>query len=349
MRFRADHKAVRNCRTLLLISSGLALAACNAAGSGPAPALASAGLPATGPQADYPITIGDPYTVDGTTYTPVDQLNYDEVGFLSATDGVGVTGAHHTLPVPSYVEVTSLETGRTILVRLEKRGPMDSNHLIALAPAALAQLGASADTPVRVRRVNPPEEQRAMLRAGAEAPLRMDTPMSLVEVLRRRLPDEGSVSLRASAAQVLPADTVLASERDSESPAIAEAAELPDVELTPVERAFADVAAEAAAEEAPSILAETPDTAEQPAVAEVIAEPAELAASNEEGFVVQAATFSTEERAANAADALGGHISPSGKYFRVRTGPFETREQAEASLANVQAAGYSDARIYTNG
>jgi rare lipoprotein A len=38
---------------------------------------------------------------------------------------------------------------------------------------------------VRVRRVNPPEDQRALLRAGQSAPLRMDTPMPLVEILRR--------------------------------------------------------------------------------------------------------------------------------------------------------------------
>ena len=68
-----------------------------------------------------------------------------------------------------------------------------------------------------------------------------------------------------------------------------------------------------------------------------------------DGFVVQAAAFSTEERATNAAAALGGQVTPSGRFFRVRTGPFATRAEAEASLANVRAAGYSDARILTGG
>ena len=67
------------------------------------------------------------------------------------------------------------------------------------------------------------------------------------------------------------------------------------------------------------------------------------------GFVVQAAAFSTPDRAERAADALGGKVTPAGKYYRVRTGPFVTRSEAEASLAKVRAAGYTDARILTSG
>jgi rare lipoprotein A len=65
--------------------------------------------------------------------------------------------------------------------------------------------------------------------------------------------------------------------------------------------------------------------------------------------VVQAAAFSTAERAARVAGVLGGDVTRSGAYFRVRTGPFATRGEAEASLAKVQAAGYRDARIFTSG
>lgn len=165
----------------LALLTSTALAVCTKARDA---APASIVLPANGPQADYPVTIGNPYTIGQTTYRPADTLNYDEVGYATLGTGTGITGAHHTLPVPCYVEVTSLETGRTILVRLETRGPMESNHLVSLSPAAMAQLGANADTPVRVRRVNPPENQRALLRAGEEAPLCMDTPRGLVEVLR---------------------------------------------------------------------------------------------------------------------------------------------------------------------
>jgi len=66
-------------------------------------------------------------------------------------------------------------------------------------------------------------------------------------------------------------------------------------------------------------------------------------------FVVQAGTFASRANAQALAKKLGGHVSPAGALFRVRTGPFATRGQAEAALAKVRAAGYSDARVYTAG
>lgn len=164
----------------------LALSAC-AAGHGTAP-LAS--LPDNGPAGDYPVVLGDPFTINGQLYTPVDKLNYDEVGFaVRDTDGgTAISAASRILPLPSYVEITSLETGRTILVRAERRGPMSGDGLVALSPGATQQLGMTDRTPVRVRRVNPPEQERALLRSGFPAPERMATPATLVAVLKRKLP-----------------------------------------------------------------------------------------------------------------------------------------------------------------
>ncbi len=157
-----------------------------------------------GPQADYPITLGDRYRVDGQEHTPVDVMNYDAVGYAGlmnpprgAMSSRGepfvpeaIMAAHKTLPLPAYVEITALDTGRTILVRLVERGPMTNDRLIDLSPGAMAQLGNDGANPlaVRVRRVNPPEAERRLLRSGGQAPQRMDTPASLLTVLRRRLP-----------------------------------------------------------------------------------------------------------------------------------------------------------------
>ena len=319
---------------LLILTLALGLAGC---GSMRSADLASAqDLSPTGPQADYPITVGEPYEIAGTTFTPADVLNYDEVGYLALdADQPGFTGSHHTLPVPSYAEVTSLETGRTVLVRLERRGPMTSNHLVALSPAALAQLGGSVETPVRVRRVNPPENQRAMLRSGNAAPLRMDTPDSLLAVLRRRLPDSGAASL---ASNVEPP-------RALEIVELAASTAMPELEgaspRAPVIEVQNLLAAGGAGE---PVLATAPEPVANPMGEDAIAQKAA-----ETGFVVQAAAFSSEDNARRAANALGGNVSLSGRYYRVRTGPFATRGEAEASLANVRRAGYSDARILTSG
>jgi len=323
MRLPADGRLGRSVKLAAALIPALALTACGTSG-GSGEGLAVASAPSYGPQGDYPVIVGDPYSVEGTAYTPEDVLNYDQVGYVAADrdGGNAVSGSHHTLPLPSYVEVTSLETGRTILVRLERRGPMNSNELVALSPGALAQLNAGAGSAVRVRRVNPPEDQRALLRAGAPADPRMDTPMSLVEILKRKLPGQGAAPVQVAVARPAPASVVTAEVVPASQPARQGNAPA----LPPLEPRAGVVAA--------------------PAPTSVSARPA---ASSRGGFVVQAAAFSTADRAQRAARALEGEVSQAGQYFRVRTGPFATRGEAEAALAKVRAAGYSDARILTNG
>lgn len=336
-----NERAVRLARgvapALILVA---ALASCgSAARLASAPALPAA----NGPAADYPIVIGDPYKIGAVLYTPADTMNYDEVGHAAADTGAGITGAHHTLPLPSYVEVTSLTSGRTILVRLERRGPVDSDAVVALAPAALAQLGASAGEPVRVRRVNPPEEERATLRAGRSAPLRMDTPMSLVAVLKRKLSGEGAVALFPK-----PATAPAALATAEVSPSVPAERPLMQPAAKPVTHSALGVA--------PPLLsaAVKEDRASKPAPLQVAHRKPEADTTSattpvKGAYLVQAATMSTLERAQKVAGTIGGTVTKAGRYFRVRTGPFASRDQAQASLAKVRAAGYSDARIFTNG
>lgn len=303
------------------------LAGCGLAGGGERPAQLAAAP--SGPAADYPMVLGDPFTVDGEVYTPADTMNYDAVGYAALDDGAGITVADRTLPLPSYVEVTSLDSGKTILARVERRGPMTGSRLVALSHAAAAQLGVAEGAPVRVRRVNPPEAERAELRAGRAAPERMETPKSLVEVLRRKLPGSGSLNLGTpaprQAAAVAPAPIAAPPEPAKTVPRVAGSYALPALPARAVEPKPA-----AAAAPAPKTTAKP-----QPAA--------------EGRWVVQAAAFASKANAQNAAARLGGVVSPAGKYFRVRTGPFATRGQAEAALAKVRAAGYSDAKVFTAG
>lgn len=290
----------------LLLS--LALAGCGATTAGERPAAVAH---VKGPAADYPMVLGAPYTIDGVEYAPADVWNVDEVGYAvaDATEeaGPGVTAAHRTLPLPSYVEVTSLDTGRTIVVRVERRGPMAGAGLVSLSPAALTQLGGSDGVPVRVRRVNPPEPERALLRAGLATPERLDTPQALVAILRRKLPSVETIA-----------------------------------KSSPAEPPEFQSAAEPAADHALVGAVQAP--AAPPGIEE--AEPA-LAVTGH--LVVQAATFASEANARKAAEALEGFVVPTGRFFRVRTGPYSSRGQADAALAKVKAAGYSDARVIDAG
>jgi len=100
-----------------------------------------------------------------------------------------VAGAHTTLPLPSYVEVTALDSGRTILVRINDRGPFVAGRIVDLSPAAAALLGIQRRgiAAVRVRRVEPPERDRKRLRDGGVAELRADVPEETLVKWRTRL------------------------------------------------------------------------------------------------------------------------------------------------------------------
>jgi rare lipoprotein A len=159
-------------RTLVVLIPAVAtLAAC----ATPHPRLASR-LP--GPSGDLPsgaggrYKVGDPYQVAGVWYVPKEQPNYDETGVASwygdefnmkptangeIFDMAALSAAHTTLPLPSIVEVTNLDNGRKLQVRVNDRGPFVGGRLIDLSHAAARELGYDQKglAHVRVRYVGP--------------------------------------------------------------------------------------------------------------------------------------------------------------------------------------------------
>ena len=303
-----------------------------------------------GPESDYPLVVGDAFTVDGKTYVPSDTMNYDAVGYAEAGDGGDVvTGAHRTLPLPSYAEVTSLTSGKTILVRLTKRGPMAGANLVALSPGAWAQLGLGegAKPPVRVRRVNPPESERAMLRLGQHAPDRMETPQGLLGVLKRKL-GEGSVAVLSESARGAAASP-MALPPAAVKPQVAKPAM---IDTKPPQPIAASAPKPAPKAPAPGRVPKPTVAAAAPAPPKVVVKaakpivPTAVAPSvAKAGQSVQVGAFSSEARAKAAAAKIGAQVSQSGKVWRVRLGPFTDRASADRALAKAHAAGYRDARI----
>jgi rare lipoprotein A len=98
-----------------------------------------------------------PYTVMGHTYYPMRSARgYRQIGIASwygrqfhgqrtslgeRYDMYAMTAAHKTLPLPSYVRVTDLDNGRSVIVRVNDRGPFLHNRLIDLSYAAAMKLG----------------------------------------------------------------------------------------------------------------------------------------------------------------------------------------------------------------
>lgn len=128
---------------------------------------------------------------------PGETPRYDEIGYagirpVSGSADQAIVAVHRSLPANSYVEVTSLDTGKTILVLVTGSDP-SADHPIDLSAGAARQLGAQGDSiAVRIRTVNPPSMDKAALQAGRPAGDRADAPQVLLTALRKRLPSQPS-------------------------------------------------------------------------------------------------------------------------------------------------------------
>ena len=236
------------------------------------------------------------------------ESRYDEVGYATwygdelaggrTASGVpfdpkGFTAAHRTLPLGSYAEVTALDTGRTILVQINDRGPHQSNLLIDLSQGAARTLGITGREAVRIRAVTASPSDLAALRAGEPGVPRLDTPPALLAGLRQRLtsiprPVAGPPKIQLR----LPLDRI---------PPEPQAAKVP------------------------------------------VRKPMPALVTN--GFYVQVAAFSSQPRAVALARSLGGQAVPAGSVWRVRMGPYSTKNQASQARDAAAARGYGDARV----
>lgn len=110
--------------------------------------------------------IGEPYQIAGVWYYPREDPDYNETGIgswygeefhgrLTANgeifDRNAITAAHPTLPMPVNARVTNLENGRSIVVRINDRGPFANGRVIDLSETAAELLGYRARGTARVR------------------------------------------------------------------------------------------------------------------------------------------------------------------------------------------------------
>lgn len=152
--------------------------------------------------------VGKPYQVNGVWYTPREDPDYDEVGLASwygeafqwrptasgeLFDMYMPSAAHKTLPLPSIVEVTNLDNGKRIKVRVNDRGPFVDGRIIDLSRAAADELGMvrAGVARVRVRYVSPAPltPQPPIIVASAKPAAEPEpTPIQTTQVLAERSP-----------------------------------------------------------------------------------------------------------------------------------------------------------------
>jgi rare lipoprotein A len=187
-------------RSVAVVALGLLLAHCsnsNVAGRidprygvAASPRVVAPGEPV--PKGGGTYRVGKPYVIAGRVYYPDDNNHYraegtaswygaDFHGRLTANGEIydleGISAAHPTMPLPSYARITNLANGRSLIVRVNDRGPYHANRVIDVSVKAAHLLGfhRRGTAHVRVEYVGPAPLEGSDDRVLA-ATLRQDRP-----------------------------------------------------------------------------------------------------------------------------------------------------------------------------
>ncbi len=136
--------------------------------------------------------VGQPYQIKGNWYYPREDYSYDETGIASwygeafhgqqTSNGEifnknELTAAHKTLPMPSLARVTNLENGRSVVVRINDRGPFSGARIIDVTQRTAQLLGFENQGTAKVRVQVLSDESKAiadaMRRYGSSSPVQV--------------------------------------------------------------------------------------------------------------------------------------------------------------------------------
>ena len=267
--------------------------------------------------------VGNPYKVEGKTYTPQETYEFTETGIASwygpgfhgkktangeRFDRNELTAAHRTLQMPSLVRVTNLENGRSLVVRINDRGPFKRGRVIDVSQRAAEMLDFKGNGTAKVRLDLLADESKALAMAARQG---QDT--AGVEVAINEGREAPLTSPTASAAQT----------------------GYQPISYTPGQAAGTDV---------PGHIKDGqffPD----PVLEHYPVTPTNI--------YVQAGSFTNQANAQQLAQSLGG-VSPARvipafvngrQFYRVRLGPVPSVDQADALLARLASTGRKESII----
>ncbi|MBP2314509.1 septal ring lytic transglycosylase RlpA family protein [Azospirillum soli] len=303
----------------MVLLGALSLAAC-----AQRPPASSSGLPTSGIY-----KIGKPYQVAGVWYYPSEDFTYDETGIASwygpdfhakptangeIYDQNELTAAHKTLPMPSLVRVTNLDNGRSVVVRVNDRGPFAAGRIIDMSRRGAQLLGFEGTGTAKVRVQILAEESRAIAAAA-----RQGTPPAILAETDGPPPKpapRGRVEVAEGPAVTKP------------TPAAITGTPIPPPATVP-----------GAVKEGRFVPA--------PVVAELPVKPREQ-------LYVQIGAFGTADNVARVRARLASIGQPASvsqtnsgkqKLQRVRVGPLDSVDRADAVLNQILQAGLTDAKI----
>ncbi len=152
--------------------------------------------------------IGTPYKVDNVWYYPEENFNLVESGIASwygpgfhaentangeTFDQRELTAAHRTLQLPSIVKITNLENGKSVVVRVNDRGPFKRGRIMDVSQRAAELLGFIEKGTARVRIRVLEKESKTLAKAAKRGE---DTTKMSFSDIRRRSRDPSKINIR---------------------------------------------------------------------------------------------------------------------------------------------------------
>ena len=285
--------------------------------------------------------VGKPYQIEGVWYYPKEDFNYDETGIASwygtkfhgrktangeIYDMNALTAAHRTLPMPSYVRVTNLENGRSLVLKVNDRGPFARGRIIDISRRGSQLLGFQKAGTAKVRVQILADKSRALaVRVKNRAELaKVGSPITVKRLPKAKVKSESVLPPPPTAAN---RGTVTTAPLPPSEQKLITQAPAPTV-MTPPQRISRDLT--------PAVTGKVSQTA--------------VGASK---IYVQAGAFG---KYANA-NQVKARLTPVGPVnissvlvngrdlFRVRVGPLTNVAAADRMLDAVTKVGYTNARI----
>lgn len=299
-----------------------------------------------------------PYNIKGKTYQPQEHFEYDETGIASyygKRDGFhgkktstgetfqehDLTAAHKTLPLPSVVRVTNMDNGRSLLLKVNDRGPFVDGRIIDVSSKAARMLGFYNKGTAKVRVQSLVEESIAM----------QGTPKGYIPIVvasadTSHLPETQTISMKREVVNFknLPVQQLLA-----DASGASKGMNPPVPERRPGWLAIKELLQPSTQEKA---FAQAPMN--ENATVSLASATAPSATAN--GIFVQAGTFSkykNAERLSHKLKTLARDIPVrlntvainQTPMFTVRLGPVRSSENAEKIIQQMAQAGHYDAQI----
>jgi len=291
------------------------------------------------------------YSVNGKTYRIVknpanfsesglaawygDEANGNQTAIGETFDPNGLTAAHPTLPLPSYVRVTNVANGRQIVVRVNDRGPYTPGRIIDLSRAAGDRLNISNNSKVRVDYIQVAPD------GSLSGPGTVGTTVAKQSYALPARPDiAGGMTVMGGASNSIASQPQPVVSQDDDS------RQLDNQNLNSDDNLGAPVRSSGFLGAATPLRSGVLESSEP----EVVAAPAAVAApvaaaaapvassssASSGGFVVQVGALSDGSRARQWVQSLSqqfgvpGKVSTNGNVHRVQLGPFSNRQQAAA-------------------